>query len=306
MAIDPFAQFQEMSGFYEPSGIHQLPDGRFLVVEDEEKHALSVLTLSEGRCRQTPLDAPFWSWGQGDFWQLDDLEGVTGDGAGFIYAITSHSRDDEGETHKARERLVRFRLDGAQVKEPRVVDNLKRALTAAHPVLAAAAEVRRVKSEGGLNIEGLAMSADQRRLLIGFRSPLLDGRAIIAAIDNVQSIFDDDTRPEVSAPLIALDLDGQGIRGMSYVSFLRGYLLIAGPVAREQVDFSLWFWDGIGDSVPRQVLVVGVPGFRHAEGVAPAIIDGQPCLMLVSDEGDRKVARPARYLLLSPEQLHIA
>ncbi|HQO29714.1 MAG TPA: DUF3616 domain-containing protein [Accumulibacter sp.] len=305
MAIDPFAQFQEMSGFYEPSGIHQLVDGRFLVVEDEEKHALSVLTLSEGRCRRTPLDAPFWSWGLGDFWQLDDLEGVTGDGVGFIYAITSHSRDNEGETHQARERLVRFRLDGDKVKEPRVVDHLKRALTAAHPVLAAAAEVRRVKSEGGLNIEGLAMSADQRRLLVGFRSPLLDGRAIIATIDNVQEIFDDDDKPQVSVPLIALDLDGQGIRGMSYVPFLSGYLLIAGPVAREQVDFRLWFWDGASDSRPRRVHVAGVPGFRHAEGVAPAIIGGRPCLMLVSDEGDRQEGRSARYLLLTTEQLQI-
>jgi len=305
LAIDPFAQFHEMHDFYEPSGIHQLADGRFLVVEDEEKHALSLLTLHEGRCRRTSLAAPFWSWGQGDFWQLDDLEGVTGDAAGFVYAITSHSRDEKGETHKARERLVRFRLDGDKVEEPRVVDNLKRALTAAHPVLAAAAEVRRVKSEGGLNIEELAMSADQRRLLIGFRSPLLDGRAIIAAIDNVSAIFDDDARPEVSAPLIALDLDGQGIRGMSYVPFLHGYLLITGPVAREQIDFSLWFWDGVRDSTPRRVRLAGMPGFRHAEGVAPAIIDGRPYLMLVSDEGDRKEARHARYLLLSPEQLQI-
>ncbi|HMW17829.1 MAG TPA: DUF3616 domain-containing protein [Accumulibacter sp.] len=305
MTFATLVQFQELTGFYEPSGIAQLADGRFLIVEDERKHALSVLSLQGGRVERTELDEPFWSWGQGDFWDLDDLEGVTADSAGFIYAITSHSRDDQGKAHQARERLVRFRLDGDKVKEPKVVDHLKRALTDAHPVLAAAAEIRHVKRDGGLNIEGLAFSADRRQLLIGFRSPLLDGQAIIAGIYNVSAIFDDDVRPQISE-LITVDLGGKGLRGLSHVPFLAGYLLIAGPIAREQVDFELWFWDGDPGHAPRRVTVPGLPGFRHAEGVAPAIIDGQPRLIIVSDEGDRQDDRFARYLLLSPEQLHIA
>lgn len=306
MTFNLFDRFQELSGCYEPSGITQLADGRLLVVEDEKKHALSVLSLRHGDIKRTELDQPFWSWGQGDFWKLDDLEGVTTDHLGFIYAITSHSRDDQGEERDARERLVRFRLDGDQVKEPKVVDHLKRALTAAHPVLAAAAEIRQVKLDGGLNIEGLAISADQRRLLVGFRSPLLDGRAIIAGIENLSAIFDDDALPQIASPLITVDLGGKGLRGLSYVPFLEGYLLIAGPIAREKVDFELWFWNGDADSAPRRVTVPGVAGFRHAEGVAPAIIDGQPRLIIVSDEGDRQDDRFARYLLVSPEELRIA
>ena len=37
--------FQPLTGIYEPSGIQQLPDGRFLVVEDEKQHPFSLVTI---------------------------------------------------------------------------------------------------------------------------------------------------------------------------------------------------------------------------------------------------------------------
>ena len=306
MPPNDITTFQPLTGVYEPSGIQQLADGRFLVVEDEEEHALSLLRISGGRISHTALRAPFWSWGNGDFWKLDDLEGVTADRAGNIYAITSHSRDSDGDEWKSRERLVRFRIEGDKVVDPMVVGSLKRDLTAAHPELAASAGIREVKSAGGLNIEALAMSADQRRLLIGFRSPLLDGRAIVASIENPGAIFDGDERPQIGATLTTLDLGGNGIRGMSWVPFLGGYLVIAGPVARERVEFQLWFWPGGSDDRPRRVSVAGLPGFEHAEGVSPAVIDGRQCIIIVSDDGSREERRSAHFVILPPDQLQIA
>ena len=298
--------FQPLTGVYEPSGIQQLADGRFLVVEDEEKHALGLLHISGGQVSHEALNAPFWSWLHGDFWKLDDLEGVTADRAGNIYAITSHSRDSNGDERKSRERLVRFRIEGDRVVDPRVVGSLKRDLIAAYPELAAAAGIRQVKSEGGLNIEALAMSGDQSRLLIGFRSPLVDGRAIIASIENPGAIFNGDQRPRIGSTLTTLDLGGNGIRGMSWVPFLAGHLVIAGPVAREQVEFQLWFWRGGNDDRPRRISVAGLPGFEHAEGVSPAVIDGRQCIIIVSDDGSREEGRFAHFLILQPDQLRIA
>ena len=112
-----------------------------------------------------------------------------------------------------------------------MIGSLKVALAAAHPELAASAGIRQVKSEGGLNIEALEMSADQRRLLIGFRSPLLGEWAIIASIENPDAIFDGDEQPRIGATLTTLDLGGNGIRGMAWVTSLAGYLLIGGPMA---------------------------------------------------------------------------
>jgi len=298
-------RFQALNGVYEPSGIQPLADGRFIVVEDEERHALSLLRIRNDHVERKAPNAPFWSWGDGDFWKLDDLEGVTADRAGHVYAITSHSRDSDGDEHKARERLVRFRIDGDSVVDPQVVGNLKRALTEAHPVLAAAAEVRRVKTDGGLNIEALEMSADQRRLLIGFRSPLLDGKAIVASLENPAAIFDDRAAPRIAPRLTTLDLGGNGIRALAHVPFLNGYLLIGGPVARERVAFEMWFWNGDENARPRRVRVAGLSGFEHAEGVAAATIDGRPSLIVVSDDGSREDGRFASYLILRPEQLQI-
>jgi hypothetical protein len=152
--------FQPLIGTYEPSAIQQLPDGRFLLVEDEKRHPFSLVTIgANGSVETIALTAGLFQIFSA-FWKLDDLEGLALDRAGFVYAITSHSRDDGGDEKKSRERLVRFRIEGNRVVKPTVVDGLKRALTATHPVLAAAAKVRDVKAGGGLNIEALEISPD--------------------------------------------------------------------------------------------------------------------------------------------------
>lgn len=298
--------FRPLTGLFEPSAIQQLPDGRFLVVEDERSHPLSLVTISaDGRVESTALTAGLLQRFS-SFWRLDDLEGLTLDQAGFVYAITSHSRNDEGETKKSREKLVRFRIEGNRVLGPKVVDGLKRALTARHPVLAAAARIRDVKVSAGLNIEALAISPDQQQLLIGFRSPLHDGRALIAHIENPAAIFEADEPPRIAAALDELDLGGHGIRGLSYVPAVGEYLVIGGPAEREQAAFKLWLWSGRPGAPARRVTVAGLAGFARAEGVSPAVIDGVQRIIIVSDDGDRTAGRCATYLLLDPADLQTA
>ena len=204
------------------------------------------------------------------------------------------------------EKLVRFRIDGERVVDPKVVDGLKSALTARHPVLAAAARLRDVKTRGGLNIEALEISPDQKRLLIGFRSPLHDGRALIASVENPSGIFEADEAPRVGAALEELDLGGHGIRALSYVPALDAYLLIGGPVSRQRAEFNLWLWSGERGAPARRVTVPGLRGLERAEGVCPAVIDGAQRVIIVSDDGDRKAGRFASYLLLDPAELQIA
>ncbi len=133
--------FQPLTGLYEPSSIQQLADGRFLVVEDEKSHPFSLVTISAaGDVSSTPLLPP-----EGDdaAWKLDDLEALALDRAGFVYALTSHSRNAKGNEKKARDKLVRFRIEDGRMVEPMLVRGLKPALVAAHPELAAAAGIRR-------------------------------------------------------------------------------------------------------------------------------------------------------------------
>ena len=305
MTLNNIPMFKTLTGIYEPSAIQQLPDGRFLVVEDEKQQPFSLVTINpDGNISSTPLSPGSLEPGDA-FWKLDDLEGIALDQSGYIYTTTSHSRDGDGDEKKSRDKLVRFRIEGDHVVAPMVVKGLKPALAALHPVLASAAQIRDVKTGGGLNIEALEISPNQQRLLIGFRSPLLDHRAIIASVENPSELFEAGKPPRISPSLETLDLGGNGIRGMSYFPSLAGYLIISGPVSREQVHFQLWLWSGLPGEPARRVSVPGLRGFEHAEGISPAVIDGQQRIIIVSDDGSRKEGRFARFLLLDPKQLQI-
>ncbi|MDM0112007.1 DUF3616 domain-containing protein [Variovorax sp. J22R133] len=306
MANKASPAFQSLTGIYEPSGIQQLPDGRFLVVEDEKEHPFSLITIGvDGQVDSSEL-GPGLLQIFSDFWKLEDLEGLSMDRDGFVYAITSHSRDDDGDEKTSRERLVRFRVEGHRVEDTKVVEGLKGALTNAHPVLAAAAQVLDVKTGAGLNIEGLEITQDQQQLLIGFRGPLHEGRAIIARIENPRGMFEADEAPRVAADLDELDLGGQGIRGLAYVRTLAEYLIVSGPVSREKDPFGLWLWDGREGSPARRVVVAGLKSLKRAEGVCSAVLHGRARVIIVSDDGDRKTQRAASYLLLDLDQLQTA
>jgi hypothetical protein len=304
-------QFRELAGVYEPSAVHQLADGRFLVVEDEERHPIDLLTMGEdgGSFSATPVFPKelFDKDGPGaDFRKLDDLEGLDVDERGRVYALTSHSRTGKGNAKEEREKLVRFEVDGDQLRDPRVATDLKQQLMAAHPALKEAAEVADVKDGNGLNIEGLAFDAARERLLVGFRGPLVDGKAMLVAIENVDEVFDTAAAPRIGQEAILLDLGGEGIRGMTYDPRLEGFLLISGPL--EQVDdvpFRLWFWSGEPDQPPGRVTVPGLAGFEHAEGVTPARWRGEERILIVSDDGDMDAGKSARYLMLDYDQLVI-
>jgi hypothetical protein len=74
---------------------------------------------------------------------------------------------------------------------------------------------------------------------------------------------------------------------------------------RQQVHFELWFWSGEPGAPARRVAVDGLPGFEHAEGISPAIIDGAQMVIIVSDDGDRAKGRCAHYVLLNAAQLRV-
>lgn len=295
--------FFTLSGIFEPSAIAQLPDGRFLVVEDEKSQPFTLLTI---RPDGTTSSAPLQAGPNSEALALDDLEGLSVDAAGFVYAVTSHSRTGKGKEKKARERLVRFRVAGDVAVAPVVVGDLKAALTAAHPLLAKAAEVLDVKADGGLNIEALEVTPDGERLLIGLRSPLLERRAIVVGIDNARAVFDAGAAPRMTQPLLTLDLGGDGIRAMAYVPALSAYLLVSGPATRADGEFRLWSWRGTPHDRPLRLSVPGPAGVARAEGTTAAFIDGKPMIVVVSDDGDREKGREARFRVLDPAQLRSA
>ena len=55
---DQAPAFRPLTGIYKPSAIQQLPDRRFLVVEDEKSHLLSLVAIgADGNVDSTALTA---------------------------------------------------------------------------------------------------------------------------------------------------------------------------------------------------------------------------------------------------------
>lgn len=121
----------------------------FLLVEDEQKHSLTLVTLGpEGDVEHKSM-GPGWFQSGDPFRKLDDVDRLAPDSEGYIYAVTSHARDDDGNQKKTRDKLVRFRIEGNRVIKPGVVDGLKPALLAAYPLLASASTIQDVEASGG-------------------------------------------------------------------------------------------------------------------------------------------------------------
>jgi len=278
------SRFIEIEDMYEPSGVVQLSDGRLLVVEDEPERPLSLLTQgANGRLAADPgLNfRALLSAHHPALRNLDDLEGVAFDVTeGFIYAVTSFSSGSLSRPD--REKLVRFKLDGSTLSEARVSTDLKPSLSRRAP--------------GELNIEGLAFDPTKRRLLLGLRTPLRGGKALVIPV-SLGGLFDDS--PEVGEP-IELDMHHEGIRAMAYDSKLGGFVLIGHNEGKSEAPFNMWLWDG--QHAPRLLRIDGVD-LRRAEGVTPVVVNGKRRLLVVSDEDKRKKGKTAKYILLRYDQL---
>ena len=132
------------------------------------------------------------------------------------------------------------------------------------------------------------------------------GRALVAVINDIDALFSETPVFHFQPELIRLELNGNAIRGMSYDSRLRGYLVAAGNSAKGgSKPNQLWFWSGEPDVPPRLVAVKGLRGMDNAEGVSPIRVDGDSRILIVSDDGNRKNSKTAGCLLINYEQLQL-
>ena len=281
---------------YEPSGVEQLPDGRLVIIEDEPSRALRIVKLGEdGSIAENRILDEFLikSFRR----KLNDLEGITIDNDGYAFAITSHSRTGKGKTQRDREQLVRFRIEGNKLVE----HDLYRGLGDYIKKTGILAQAVRSKGKGKLdiNIEALSFDKDKQRLLIGFREPQIDGKSVIAILENPHGIFEGKEEPRFSDELILLDLGGGGIRSLVYDPHLEGYLLtneVKGDGKKPQSH--VWFWDRAAGQDPQTVDLPGLINMTNLEGITPVTVSGKPRILVISDDGNAQKKNPAHYLLL--------
>lgn len=137
------------------------------------------------------------------------------------------------------------------------------------------------KEPDALNIEGLSATPDDH-LLIGFRNPVPDGKALLIPLLNPNEVIED--KAPRFGEAIQLDLGGLGIRDMA--CFNGAYFIIAGPW-HEGGKFRFYRWAG-GQTAP-QLLTVKHLGDYSPEAIIIYPQEGFREIQILSDDGNRRL-----------------
>ncbi len=169
--------------------------GHLFALADDEDNVLRVYDAAKGGAPLHSVDLTAALGLEGKHKPLEaDLEAATGLGE-LAFFLTSHGRTSAGKKAPGRFRFfattrpddgARFALVGTPY--PHLLEDLLAEPSLAKFELAAAAE-RAPKEPGGLNIEGLTATVDQRALLIGFRNPLPGGKALLVPLENPREVI---------------------------------------------------------------------------------------------------------------------
>lgn len=171
-----------------------------------------------------------------------DLEGITSDGSHF-YVVGSQSKSKGSD----REGMLRFKFDAhrQQIEGVESISGLKKFLAQNVAELQGMAD--RAYKDGGINIEGLAWDARENRWLLGLRSPVIDGQALVVPVKLRESrgTFSADNLEVVGKKAIRLPLGGAGVRSIEYDDRAQAFRILTGAAMNnENTNFKLWEWNG--------------------------------------------------------------
>ena len=274
-------QPKQFEKIFEPSGATLLMDGKVLLMEDESLNTMHLVKPNnDGSVSE--LGTPVMNKKIKKILKkkVRDIEGVTNDGHDRIYAITSHSTNKSRKRKRAREQIVRFDYHNSRISNLKLYHGLLDGLSLLHPKFKQAlSDLKYGSRKKQINIEALTWDKKSKTLLIGFRSPLIDGKAPVVILQNPNGVFGKHKKPYLKGPIL-LDLQGDGIRGMSWDKKKQGYWISGGSVgSRKHEGFSLWFWDKDKKQVKK---IEDISSFGYAEGLA-TLPDGR--ILVVDDDG---------------------
>ncbi|NNK95351.1 MAG: DUF3616 domain-containing protein [Desulfobacterales bacterium] len=288
---------QIFDGIYEPSGIAQLSDGSILIVEDEGDEPLHLFSIGSEKAELILNAKPL----KGTKLKVDDLEAIAKGENGDLFLITSHSATKDGSRKKKREKLIKTSLVNQQISSFGTTDLLTRSIQKQLESKLSLGEEELNRT----NIEGMAFHPTGKKLLIGLRSPTHLGKALILTLMNPYDLIERGEKPKFSEEIISLDLEGAGVRAITYYEDQRKFL-IAGETAGKQgkLRSRIWIWNGKANHQPVKLKLLKTKEAKNIEGITIASFEGSTYLLFVCDNGDKNKAQGANYGFIALKDYH--
>ncbi len=225
-----------IGGTYEASAVVHIrgTDG-VLFVDDGRPTELFWMKVDEQGRQTGSIKAVRMSVG------IIDIEGITTDGTHF-YVIGSQSRPAGSD----QTGLARFKFDpvNERVEGIETISGLKTLLAEQVEELKGMRETSYEK--GGLNIEGVAWDPQHSRLMLGLRSPLVAGQALVVPLGQREgtSEFIRANLEVPQAKAIRLNLGGTGLRSIEFDVQAKVFQVISGAAGvHDKADFRMWEWN---------------------------------------------------------------
>jgi len=260
-------------GKYEASGAISVPGAdEILIVDDNDPSDVLVMRLdSSGRQVGSVHVVPLGT-------SIEDPEGITSDGA-YYYIVGSQSKAVAG----GQPGIVRFAFDprSQRVSNVDVAVGLREFLLEKAPELFAAGAAE----GGGLDIEGIGFDPQRQQLLLGLRSPLSGGQALVIPIKlrDAQGPFTTSNFDLGPSGVIRLPLGGQGIRDIQFDPRLKAFLIVSGaPRDLKKADFGIWEWDATDMSAQVRNRAT-LDKDLQPEGITPANVGGGAFIFVACD-----------------------
>ena len=276
-------------GICDASGAVALDDDSFLVANDED-NILRVYSANESGTSLKNIDINDYFPNNPKKKEVD-IEAAT-ELDGLIYWITSHGRNKKQDLKPQRHQFFANKVTNSSKLNFKQVGNSYTQLLfkdifqdeRLKKYEFEKAEKLAPKEKGGLNIEGLTATPNGE-LLIGFRNPIPEGKALVLPLTNPLQLIEEKEK-KVKATLgnaIELDLGGLGIRSIEYWQVYQVYIIVAGAYDSSD-NFALYWWSGNCQDIPQKIELTNLPVDFRPEAVL-FYPNRKNQLQLLSDDG---------------------
>ena len=275
-----------------PAGTVELIEASGIVVRGGDKVAVITGDETTDRLWAVSLDDLSVRWElqfPGNTPMMDDIEALAPYGKHGLFAVCSQSRTKpRKKTKPQRDRLAFISLsdDARQILRVRVYEQLRH-----HLITHLAGPARDLfdnpeaiapngPNRGGLNVEGMAVWDEQ--LLLGLRSPVAKGGAVVIPIREPVRLFEAgsaDAPPDFGKPMVLPTKPGEAIRDM--VATEDGVLVLLGAATDVPgPPFRIVRWRPATNEL-KEVRPAEFAAIPQPEGIAP---DPEGRLLVVQDQ----------------------